>query len=434
MSAARAAKRREAAPALHYLKSCMSSPLSQNLSFSETVEASGHLIDSHIMEQIFDTVVEFKGRFEVEDFHIGRTNSDPSRLRMRIEAPSREDLDRMLAQLLGFGCSPVDHDDITLERVERDCCAPLDFYSTTNNRTQVRLHGEWIDVANQRMDAMIAVKDGAASCRRLRDLRAGDMVVTGMRGIRVLPESKERDRHAFAFMSNGISSERQVETAVRQTAALLRAAREAGQKIVVVAGPVVVHTGGVHALSELIRGGWVSSLLAGNALGVHDIETALLGTSLGVRQTDGRQAEHGHRNHMRAINAIYHAGGIAKAVESGRLTSGIMYEAVKAGIPFVLAGSLRDDGPLPDTITDMNAAQDAYAENLRGAGLVLCCGSMLHSIATGNMLPSWVKIVCVDINPAVATKVSDRGTGQAVGVVTDVGLFLDLLARNLCHA
>ena len=412
----------------------MSSPLSQNLSFSETVEASGHLIDSHIMERIFDTVVEFKGRFEVEDFHIGRTNSDPSRLRMRIEAPSREDLDRMLAQLLGFGCSPVDHDDITLERVERDCCAPLDFYSTTNNRTQVRLHGEWIDVASQRMDAMIVVRDGAAACRRLRDLRTGDMVVTGMRGIRVLPEAKERDRHAFAFMSNGISSERQVETAVRQTAGLLRATRDAGQKIVVVAGPVVVHTGGVHALSELIRGGWVSSLLAGNALGVHDIETALLGTSLGVRQTDGRQAEHGHRNHMRAINAIYHAGGIARAVETGKLTTGIMYETVKAGIPFVLAGSLRDDGPLPDTITDMNAAQDAYAENLRGAGLVLCCGSMLHSIATGNMLPSWVKIVCVDITPAVATKVSDRGTGQAVGVVTDVGLFLDLLARNLCHA
>lgn len=340
----------------------------------------------------------------------------------------------MLAQLLGFGCSPVDHDDITLERVERDCCAPLDFYSTTNNRTQVRLHGEWIDVASQRMDAMIVVRDGAAACRRLRDLRTGDMVVTGMRGIRVLPEAKERDRHAFAFMSNGISSERQVETAVRQTAGLLRATRDAGQKIVVVAGPVVVHTGGVHALSELIRGGWVSSLLAGNALGVHDIETALLGTSLGVRQTDGRQAEHGHRNHMRAINAIYHAGGIARAVETGKLTTGIMYETVKAGIPFVLAGSLRDDGPLPDTITDMNAAQDAYAENLRGAGLVLCCGSMLHSIATGNMLPSWVKIVCVDINPAVATKVSDRGTGQAVGVVTDVGLFLDLLARNLCHA
>jgi lysine-ketoglutarate reductase/saccharopine dehydrogenase-like protein (TIGR00300 family) len=184
-------------------------------------------------------------------------------------------------------------------------------------------------------------------------------------------------------------------------------------------------------LTSLIRNGWVDALLSGNALGVHDIESALLGTSLGIRQTDGRQEEHGHRNHMRAINAIYHAGGIRQAVEQGRLQSGIMYECVKAGIPFVLAGSLRDDGPLPDTITDMNEAQDAYAEQLRGAGVVLCLGSMLHSIAVGNMLPSWVKIVCVDINPAVATKVSDRGTGQAVGVVTDVGLFLDLLARTV---
>jgi lysine-ketoglutarate reductase/saccharopine dehydrogenase-like protein (TIGR00300 family) len=252
-----------------------------------------------------------------------------------------------------------------------------------------------------------------------------------MRGIRVMPESKERDRLSFAFMSNGISSERQVETAVRQTAALMRQIRESGQRLVVVAGPVVVHTGGAKALAKLLHGGWVQALLAGNALGVHDIEAALLGTSLGVRQSDGRQEEHGHRNHMRAINAIYRAGGIARAVADGKLTRGVMYECIQAGVPFVLAGSLRDDGPLPETITDMNAAQDAYAAQLKGAGLVLCLGSMLHSIATGNMLPSWVKIVCVDINPAVATKVSDRGTGQAVGVVTDVGLFLEMLAREL---
>jgi lysine-ketoglutarate reductase/saccharopine dehydrogenase-like protein (TIGR00300 family) len=192
-----------------------------------------------------------------------------------------------------------------------------------------------------------------------------------------------------------------------------------------------VHTGGVAGLAWLIRGGWVHGLLSGNALGVHDVEAALLGTSLGVRLSDGRQEEHGHRNHMRAINAIYHAGGVRQAVESGRLREGILYECVKAGIPFVLAGSLRDDGPLPDTITDMNAAQDAYAAQLKGAGLVICLGSMLHSIATGNMLPSWVRIVCVDINPAVATKVSDRGTGQAVGIVSDVGLFLDLLSKAL---
>jgi lysine-ketoglutarate reductase/saccharopine dehydrogenase-like protein (TIGR00300 family) len=315
--------------------------------------------------------------------------------------------------------------------VERDRCAPVDFYSTTNHRTMVRFKGQWIEVERQRMDALIVVKDGRAECRRLRDLKAGDAVVVGMNGIRVTPEPKERDRLQFAFMTNGISSERQVETAVRQTASLMRQCRSAGQGIVVVAGPVVVHTGGALALAALIRGGWVQALLAGNALGVHDIEAALLGTSLGIRIADGRQEEQGHRNHMRAINAIYHSGGIRQAVESGRLHTGVLYECVCAGVPFVLAGSLRDDGPLPDTITDMNAAQDAYSEQIRGAGLILCLGSMLHSIAVGNMTPGWVKLVCVDINPAVATKVSDRGTGQAIGVVTDVGLFLDLLARNL---
>lgn len=397
----------------------------------EVVEAQGHLVDSHIMEQIFDTVVEFRGRFEVEQFHIGRTNADPSRLRMKIEADDAHSLQQMLGQLLTLGCSIADSSDAELRTVERNRCAPEDFYSTTNHRTLIRRNEEWVEVQNQRMDALIVVKGGEAFCRRLRDIEAGDEVVVGMHGIRVVPESKERDRLSFAFMSNGISSERQVETAVRQTAALMEHARAQGHKIVVVAGPVVVHTGGVAPLSALIRQGYVDVLLSGNALGVHDIENALLGTSLGIRQSDGRQEEHGHRNHMRAINAIFHEGGIRQAVESGRLTSGIMCECVRARVPFVLAGSLRDDGPLPDTITDMNESQDAYAEQLRGAGLVLCLGSMLHSIAVGNMLPSWVKIVCVDINPAVATKVSDRGTGQAVGVVTDVGLFLDLLARTI---
>jgi lysine-ketoglutarate reductase/saccharopine dehydrogenase-like protein (TIGR00300 family) len=399
--------------------------------FEEVVEAEGHLIDSHVMEQIFDKVVEANGKFEVEQFRIGRTNGEPSYLRLRIEAPDRREMEHLLAQLLPIGCSPVQGGDVTLGKVECDRCAPEDFYSTSNHHTFVRLAGDWIEVQNQRMDAMIVVKDGEAYCRRLRDLKSGDMVVTGMHGIRVTPESKERDRLAFAFMANEISSERQVETAVRQTAQLARHAREQGKTIVAVAGPVVVHTGGVSGLTKLIRGGWINAVLSGNALGVHDIEASLLGTSLGVRISDGRQAEHGHRNHMRAINAIYHAGGIRGAVESGKLKSGVMYECVKNNVPFVLAGSLRDDGPLPETITDMNAAQDAYAAQLRNAGLVICLGSMLHSIATGNMLPSWVKIVCVDINPAVATKVSDRGTGQAVGVVTDVGLFLELLAREL---
>ena len=404
--------------------------------FEEVVEAEGHLIDSHVMEQIFDKVVESSGRFEVEQFRIGRTNGDPSYLRLRVETPTRQQMEHVLAQLLAIGCSPAETGDAALGLVERDRCAPEDFYSTSNHHTSVRIGGEFVEVQNQRMDAMIVVRDAdtktpSAYCRRLRDLKAGDMVVVGTRGIRVTPESKERDRLAFSFMSNEISSERQVETAVRQTAALARQAKEQGKTIVAVAGPVVVHTGGVTGLSKLIREHWIDAVLSGNALGVHDIESALFGTSLGIRLADGRQAEHGHRNHMRAINAINHAGGIKGAVESGRLQAGVMYECVKNDVPFVLAGSLRDDGPLPETITDMNAAQDAYAAALKNAGLVICLGSMLHSIATGNMLPSWVKIVCVDINPAVATKVSDRGTGQAVGVVTDVGLFLELLSREL---
>jgi lysine-ketoglutarate reductase/saccharopine dehydrogenase-like protein (TIGR00300 family) len=398
---------------------------------TEVVEAQGHLIDSHIMERIFDTVVEFNGKFEVERFQIGRTNSDPSHLRLRIEAPDPRQMQGLLEALVSLGCTPVDTGDTELRAITKDKCAPEDFYSTTNHKTWVRSGGKWIEVEDQRMDALVVVSGDRAWCRKLRDIRAGDQVVVGMRGIRVIPESKERDRLAFAFMSNGVSSERQVETAVQQTANLLRGVREAGLKVIVVAGPVVVHTGGAASLSRLIRNGYVQAVLSGNALGVHDIEAALLGTSLGVRLKDGRQEEHGHRNHMRAINAINHCGSIAGAVAAGRLKSGIMYECVRNNVPFVLAGSLRDDGPLPDTVTDMNVAQDLCAQHLKGAGLVLCLGSMLHSIAIGNMSPSWVKLVCVDINPAVATKVSDRGTGQAIGIVTDVGLFLDHLCRAL---
>jgi lysine-ketoglutarate reductase/saccharopine dehydrogenase-like protein (TIGR00300 family) len=397
----------------------------------EVVETQGHLIDSHLMERIFDTVVEYNGKFEVEEFRIGRTNADPSYLRLKVATRSAADMENVLSNLLDLGCTPEDTGDALLEIVERDRCAPEDFYSTTNHQTMVRHAGHWVEVQDQRMDGMLVVKGGTALCRRLRDLRKGDAVVVGMHGIRVVPEAKERDRDSFAFMSNEISSERQLKTAVRQIATLMREARAEGKRIIVVGGPVIIHTGGVPALAKLIQGGWVQALLGGNAVAVHDIEGALLGTSLGVRLTDGRQEEHGHRNHMRAINAIYHAGGIKQAVETGKLTKGVMYECVKAGVPFVLAGSLRDDGPLPDTITDMNQAQDAYAQQLKGAGVVLCLGSMLHSIATGNMLPSWVKVVCVDINPAVATKVSDRGTGQAVGVVTDVGQFLGSLAAAL---
>jgi lysine-ketoglutarate reductase/saccharopine dehydrogenase-like protein (TIGR00300 family) len=399
--------------------------------FQEIVEATGHLVDSQIMTRIFDAVLEHGGRFEVQQFDIGRTNSDQSHLRLLVTAQSQQDLQQLVEHLIDLGCTPSNTIDALTEVAVRDRCAPEDFYSTTNQRTEIRIKGEWIRVEKQRMDACVVLKNNHAVCVKLRDVKQGDLIVVGMQGVRVIPESKERDRLEFSFMSNEISSERQVETAVQKTAALMRQMKKDGKRIVFVAGPVVVHTGGVGPMSQLIQAGYVDALLAGNALAVHDIEAALLGTSLGIRQKDGRQEEHGHRNHMRAINAINHCGSIAGAVEQGRLRQGIMFECVKHKVPFVLAGSLRDDGPLPDTVTDMNVAQELYTEHLRDTGLVLALSSMLHSIAVGNMLPGWVKVVGVDINPAVATKIGDRGTGQVIGVVTDVGLFLDHLSKEL---
>jgi lysine-ketoglutarate reductase/saccharopine dehydrogenase-like protein (TIGR00300 family) len=281
------------------------------------------------------------------------------------------------------------------------------------------------------MDAAIVVTDGVALCRKLRDLRLGDRVVCGMSGVRVLPDVQSRDKPTFGFMSNEVSSERRVETAVRRVAEQMRDTRANGGRIAFVAGPVIVHTGGTDYFCELIRLGYVDLLLSGNALAVHDIEYALSGTSLGIDLTSGHPVEHGHRNHMRAINVIRRAGGIANAVATGVLTSGVMHACHAHTVNYLLAGSIRDDGPLPETIMDLVEAQDRYAEALAGIDMVVMLSSMLHSIGVGNMLPSWVRVVCVDINPAVVTKLADRGSTQTIGIVTDVGLFLHQLAERL---
>jgi lysine-ketoglutarate reductase/saccharopine dehydrogenase-like protein (TIGR00300 family) len=399
---------------------------------SDTIEAEGHLIDSGHLSAIFDKIIEFRAQYEILKFDIGRTNDDASRIEMRITAADGGMLDDLLQQLTTWGCHPVHERNAQVKPAEKDRCVPDDFYSTTNHRTQVRVGGRWKEVENQRMDAVIVVAEGRPACRKLRDVKAGETVVCGHEGIRVTPEFRERDRLGFAFMSNDVSSERRVEGSVSRIAAMMREVRNAGGRIAVVAGPVVVHTGGVEHFAELVRGGYVQAVLAGNALAVHDIEFALSGTSLGIDLAAGAPVEQGHRNHMAAINTINRAGGIRQAVESGVLTSGVMYECVTHGVEMVLAGSIRDDGPLPDTLMDLLEAQDRYAEVLgNNVQLVLMLSSMLHSIGVGNMLPSWVRVVCVDINPAVVTKLSDRGSMQTVGVVTDVGLFLHRLAEAL---
>ena len=401
---------------------------------SEVVEAEGHLIDSQILNVVFDTVVKHSASFDVLKFNIGRSNDEPSSISMRISAPTEQTLGQVLEELVALGCRLADKHDVQLRSADRDGCVPDDFYSTTNHRTMVRLDGQWVDVDRQRMDAVIVVEDGAAHCRKLRDVRKGDEVVCGVNGIRVIPEFQERDRHGFAFMTNEISSERRVEVGVSRIAAMMQEIKSTGGRIAVVAGPVVVHTGGGTHFQELIRGGYVDVVLAGNALAVHDAEQALFGTSLGVDLNTGKAIEGGHRHHMRAINTISRAGGLKAAVEQGVLTSGVMYECIRHDVNYVLAGSIRDDGPLPDTIMDLRIAQDCYAEALQDVRLVLALSTMLHGIGVGNMLPSWVKMVCVDINPAVVTKLADRGSSQTIGIVTDVGLFLHRLAHRLRSA
>ncbi|MGE0702676.1 MAG: TIGR00300 family protein [Vicinamibacterales bacterium] len=399
--------------------------------YSEVVEAEGHLIDSQILSAVFDTVVKRNASFDVVRFDIGRSNEEPSSIAMRISAPSETVLGEVLEDLVALGCRLADQHDAMLRSADRDGCVPDDFYSTTNHRTLVRHEGQWIEVAHQRMDAVIVIEGGRALCRKLRDVRAGDRIICGLTGIRVLPESQDRDRHGFAFMTNEISSERRVEVGVSRIASMLHEVKASGLRIAVVAGPVVVHTGGSQYFQDLIRAGYVNVLLAGNALAVHDVEQALFGTSLGVDLESGKAIEGGHRNHMRAINTICRAGGLRPAVDQGVLTSGVMYECIKHGVDYVLAGSIRDDGPLPDTVMDLREAQDRYAAALENVGLVLALSTMLHGIGVGNMLPSWVKMVCVDINPAVVTKLADRGSSQTMGVVTDVGLFLHRLAQRL---
>ena len=399
--------------------------------FEQVVEARGHLIDSGIMSQIMDRIIEQKCSFKFEEFEVGKTNNDASVVRIKVQAPSRDALTELLSVLVPLGCYLADEEDVRIGRAPGDRFVPDDFYSTTNFRTFVRLDQEWVSVADQRMDAVVRIEAAGPHCVKLRDVKRGDLIVCGHRGIKVIPDFKSRERKDFGFMASEVSSEKRVEVVVMQLAAMLREARADRKKILLVAGPVAVHTGGVEGVVSLIRKGYVQAFLGGNAIAVHDIEHALYSTSLGVHLETGGPAHEGHRNHMRAINLINHHGGIGEAVGAGVLTSGIMYELVVNDVPFALAGSIRDDGPLPDTINDMIDAQGVYQQLLNNAAIVMILGTMLHGIGTSNMIPSWVQTICVDINPAVVTKLSDRGSTQTVGVVADVGTFLHLLKHQL---
>jgi len=409
---------------------------------TRTIQLEGHLLDSGLLNRALDVAVEGGGSFQILNFQLGEQRQSTSKAEVKISAPSHGVMEKIMTQLIDLGATtlPEASRDVELEPVVQPGVAPEDFYVTTIYPTEVRVGGQWVRVQGQRMDGAIAVAvieaGTVAQCKLLRDLEPGELVVVGVEGIRTVRKPAARDQRAaqeFSFMGAGVSSERRVELVVEQIAWELRRIRDQGGKVVVVAGPVVIHTGGGDHLATLIRQGYVQALLGGNAIAVHDIEQALMGTSLGVDMKQGVSVRGGHRHHLKAINTIRGCGSIAAAVEQGVLTRGVFYECVRQGVPFSLAGSIRDDGPLPDTQMNLLAAQADYARLIQGADLILMLSSMLHSIGVGNMTPAGVKLVCVDINPAVVTKLSDRGSVESVGVVTDVGLFLSLLVQQLAQ-
>jgi lysine-ketoglutarate reductase/saccharopine dehydrogenase-like protein (TIGR00300 family) len=408
---------------------------------SRTLQIEGHLLDAGILNQALDVVVENGGSFKVLNFNLGEQKQSTSAADVRVSAPSHEVMEEIVSQLIDLGAvaPPQETCDTNTEVVTMTGVAPDDFYVTTIYPTEVRVNCEWIKVENQRMDGAIAItrtpEGTIARCKLLRDLIVGEEVIVGVEGIRTTRKTESREKRnssqEFSFMGAGVSSERRVEIVVEQIAWELRQIRDRGGKVVVTAGPVVIHTGGAQHLARLIREGYVQALLGGNAIAVHDLEQATMGTSLGVDMQKGIPVRGGHRHHLKIINSIRRYGSIKAAVEKGFISKGIMYECIKHDIPFCLAGSIRDDGPLPDTEMDAIEAQAQYSQLLRGADTILMLSSMLHSIAVGNMTPAGVKMVCVDINPAVVTKLSDRGSVESVGVVTDVGLFLSLLVEQL---
>lgn len=401
--------------------------------FSEEITLEGHIIDSWALPRAWDTIMDMGGTFDVLEFQVGRAKDEVSFARLKINADSEKLLEEILLALQDFGAVLASREDVAYVPAPADGVLPPNFYSTTHLPTQVRLNGRWVEVKSTEMDLVIVVSPEFSEARMVPSSTVvkGELVVVGHDGIRVLPPQRSRDREVFSFMGSNVSSEHPKRLVIEEIAREMREIRARGGKVLVVAGPAIVHSGAGSQLAKLIREGYVQVLFGGNAICTHDVESVLYGTSLGVGLSNGRPVPGGHRNHMAAINAIRGAGSLQKAVDSGLLKQGVMYECIKHNVDLVLAGSIRDDGPMPDVITDTGVAQVRMRAALQGVKMVLMIATMLHSIATGNMLKASVKVVAVDINPAVVTKLADRGTFQALGLVTDAELFVRELASAL---
>jgi lysine-ketoglutarate reductase/saccharopine dehydrogenase-like protein (TIGR00300 family) len=406
------------------------------MTISRVVELEGHIIDSGMMQTSFGLIMDMGGEFEVEVFDIGRSQTEESYARLTVSADTETDLQAIVHELHQNGANPVDPQDVTLDPAPADQVVPTGFYSTTNHPTDIRHNGEWLSVEKMEMDCAVVVKKDSdsthAQTKVLNAIEEGDLVVTGETGIRVRPPERPReDSGAFGFMQGGVSSERPSQSTIAKIADAITETKDEEGSILAVCGPALIHSGAREALARLVREGYIDLLSAGNGFAVHDLERDLYGTSLGMNTETLNHPRSGHKHHIYAISEVIRAGSIEQAVDDGLITSGVMYECVTNEVPFVLAGSIRDDGPLPDTITDAVEAQNAIRAQAHEADMVLMLSTLLHSVAVGNCLPSTTRVVCVDINPATVTQLLDRGSAQAVGMVTDIGTFVPMLAEEV---
>ena len=396
------------------------------------VELRGHILDSGIFNRVLNILTDReRTAYVIEVFDSGQTKDDPSYARLLIESDDAVYLEETIDALRDVGAEVMSEGDAATELAPADGVLPDQFYATTNYETEVRLGGAWVGVGLPEMDCAIVVRGASAATVAGYDVRKGDAIVVGHQGVKVRVPQRARRKDVFEFMASTVSSEKPRGAVLGEIARELRAVRASGRRVLLVGGPAIVHTGGGPALADLIRDGWITALYAGNALALHDIESQFFGTSLGIDLQDAFPVEEGHTNHLRSVNRVRAAGGIAGAIAAGMLRSGIMYEAHQAKIPVVLCGSIRDDGPLPDVITDIVESQRAMRAHVPEIGMALLVCTLLHSIAVGNLLPATVKTVCVDINPASVTKLTDRGTQQAVGIVMDAASFLRELSGAL---
>jgi lysine-ketoglutarate reductase/saccharopine dehydrogenase-like protein (TIGR00300 family) len=398
---------------------------------AKELEFEGHLIDSMIFPRVLDVILDLDGEFDILEFRVGKKKTDPSYARLLVMGEDEAHLNRVIGELHRFGARIPEAEEIDLKKAPKNKVLPDDFYVTTNHPTFVNYEGRWLTVEDIGMDRVIKIRDNRAYCIPLDEVREGDLIVVGEKGVRVTPPERPRKSSHFQFMGGSVSSERPTEEMIDIIAEEITALKKNGGRIAVVAGPAIDHTGARDALSGMIRDGYIDLLLSGNALAVHDIELSIFGTSLGMDIRTGRPVPRGNRHHLYTISKVIAAGGIKGAIDEGIVKDGIMYECIKNNVPYILAGSIRDDGPLPEVITDVMEAKKAMKKALRDIDMVIMLATMLHSIAVGNLLPSNVKTICVDMNPSTVTKLMDRGTAQAIGVVTDVGLFIPELYEKL---